>query len=120
VAAPDRVRSQHAELFFQRRDENLEAVEEERVRRTDDLRDLGVDERADDDRPHAFDRRGLVDARDDFVCFLDCIDERQRHFLKRNAVELSEQAVPEHLGSNTGAIRDKKRSAFLDGHGIRR
>ena len=64
-----------------------------RVRRAHDGCDLGVHQRADDDRPHAVGLGRLVYARDDLVRFFHRIDEGKRHLLKTHALELSKEAV---------------------------
>ena len=99
--------------ILERRDEDLEAVEEQRVSLADHLRDLRAGERADDDRALAVGGPLPVDSVHDLARLLHGVDERQRHLVEAHAVKLGEQAVAEHLGGDAGAVGYEECGAWL-------
>ena len=113
VAAPDGVGGAHVELALQRRDEDLEAVEEERVRPPHHLGDIAVHQGADHDGAGAVPFREGVDVLDDIPRLVHGIHERERDLVECDALELREQAVPQHLGGDAGAVGDEEGGALL-------
>src|SRR5207253_4630741 len=70
-----------------------------------------VDDGAEDNRAHPVRGSDLVDTLDHFGDALGGIDERHRLALKIEFFELGQQAVPEHLRSDAGAIRNEEDGA---------
>src|SRR5207249_11191441 len=66
---------------------------------------------AEDNRAHPVRGSDLVDTLDHFGDALGGIDERHRLALKIEFFELGQQAVPEHLRSDAGAIRNEEDGA---------
>ena len=113
MRAADRVRGEHPELFFHRQNENVEAIEKERARLGDHTGYVLVDERAEYQRARAILLALFVDLPDGGIRFLDGIDEGQRHFVERYHLELGQQTVAQHLGSDTGAVGNEESGALL-------
>jgi hypothetical protein len=116
VAASHRMRSDDVQLFFQRGDEDLEAVEKQRIRSTHDAGALGVDERTDDDGALSVDDGRFIDALDRLARLVRGVYERQRHFGETDTFELREQAVSQHLRGEAGTVGHEEGGAFLNGH----
>src|SRR4029078_3711740 len=113
VRAADGVRGEHPELFFHRQDENIEAIEKERARLRDHARHILVDERAEYQRPRAVLLALFVDLSDGRVRFLEGMDEGQGTFVERYHLELGEESVAKHLGSDAGAVGNEESGALL-------
>ena len=116
VRASGRVRALGVELDLERRDEDLEEVERERLRLLAHPRAHRlVDDRAEHDRRAILGRRVVVDLADHGVDLLARIDERNRVPLELELLELRQQAVAEHLGGDAGAVGDEEDGAAI-GH----
>jgi hypothetical protein len=103
------VRAFRAEFPFERLDERLEQIECQCIRlAADRLAHHFVHDRADDDRAPAFALRGVVYLPDRLGDPLRRVDERNRHALERDLIELREQAVAEHLGGDARAVRQEE------------
>ena len=85
-----------AEAGFERIDEGLEEIEEERVGLPHDRAHLLVDERREDDRLGAA-RVLRLDAREAFLGLFRAVDEGQGDLIELDAFELGQQAMAEHL-----------------------
>lgn len=104
VRATDCMGSLYAQLPFQWFDENLKRIKEQRVGCGNNAGDFGVDQSADDYRPYTIGDGCCIDLTDKILCLFGRIDERNRDFLQTDAVKLGQQAVPQHFGSNAGAV----------------
>src|SRR6187551_1607002 len=113
VRASDSVRGEYPELFFHRQDENIEAVEKERARLGDYSGYVLVDERAEYQRARAVLLALFVDLPDGRVRLFDRIDEGQGDFVERYHLELGQETVAEHLGSDAGAVGNEESGALL-------
>ena len=120
VRASRGVRALGAELRLERRDEDLEHVERQRLRvATDGLAHRIVDHRADDDRPAAFGGARGVHLPHGIGSFVHRVDEWNRDPPKLDVLELGQQAVAEHLRGNPGAVGDEEHRASVAHRGSR-
>src|SRR5690242_9673925 len=102
----------HAQPRFQRVDERLEEIEEQRARPAHDRAQVLVDEGGKDYRLRITVGLGL-DARETLLGFLGAVDEGQGNLIELDALELREQAVAEHLRGDARAIGDEKHCTAL-------
>ncbi len=114
VGAARRVRALGLELGLERRDEDLEEIERERVRvaangRTHRL----VDDRAEHDRRLDLAHGRLVDLTHGGIDLVGRVDERDRLPLEVEILELRQQAVAEHLRRDAGAIGNEEHGAAV-------
>ena len=98
---------------FERVDEGLEEVHEQRVGAPDHGAHVLVHERGEHDRLPAAVRGFGLDAREAVLGFLGAVDEGQGDLVELDALELGQQAVAEHLRRDAGAIGDKEHRAAL-------
>jgi hypothetical protein len=112
--AADAVVGLDAELGLQRLDEGVEHVQHQSARLLQDLEDLGVHQRHEDDRPAALGVGRVVDLAHHLVGLVRRVDERPAH-VARLAGELRQDRVAEGLGGDAGAVGDEEHGAV--GHG---
>ncbi len=112
VRPAHRVRGMYTQFFFHRLDENLETIDVKSVGSLDRAADGQVHQRAEDQRTGAVLLRGLINLPNRVDGLLRRIDERKRNFAERDLIELGEQAVPEHLGGDPGAVGDEECGTF--------
>jgi len=105
-----------AELALERAEKGLEEVHEEGVGAPHDVADFGVHQSRENQGPPVPRGGGVVDARHAFLGLGDRVDEGQGHLLEIDALELGEQAVPEHLDRDAGPVGDKKCRSAASSH----
>ena len=113
VRAADRMARLHPQTRLERIDERLEEVEEERLGAAHDLPHILVDQGGKDDRLAVAAGRLRLDARQAFLGSLRAVDERQGDLVEVDAFELREQAVPEDLRGDAGAVGNEEHGAPL-------
>jgi len=86
VRAADAARTFHAEFALQRRDERREDVEHQRTGRGEHFADRLIDDRIDQDRPHAFGRVGVADTRRGRMRLFLVVDERDAEGIEFDAL----------------------------------
>ena len=101
-----------AQLVFKWVHEGAEHVQQHALAMLlQDLEDVHVDQRGEDDGFAAFCFCRVIDLPHRLVCLVDGVGERQPH-MPRFHVELRQDGVAKSLGRDAGAVRDKKYSAF--------
>lgn len=112
VRAADGVARLAAEFDLQRGEEGFEVGQAEGVGLVDDRRQVLVDQRGEDDRPHAVGFALRVDALQRFLSFVDAVQEGDADLPELDVLELGQQAVAEGFGGEAGAVGDEEYGAF--------
>ena len=112
VRAADRVAGLDAEFGLERGEEGLEVRKREGVGLMDDLGEIVVDQRREQDRPHTVDLALGVDAGHRVVRLVGAVEEGNADLLEFDLLELGQQAVAERLGGQAGAVGNEEYGAL--------
>ena len=99
--------------FLERADEGLEEIDEQRVGAAHDLAHVAVHQGREHDRLAVAAQRFPLDPLQAFLRLVHAVDEGQGHLVEIHALELGQQAVPEHLRGDAGAIGNEEHGAAL-------
>src|SRR3990167_1792849 len=91
VRTADGLRRRDAEFLLHGADEDFEAIENQRLGGGNDRRYLGTNQRAENEGQRTVVRALTIDLRDRGVRFINRVDERQRHLVESDSLELREQ-----------------------------
>src|SRR5437588_9358334 len=113
VRAPDGMARLHAQARFQRVDERLEEIEEQRIRFAHHRAHVLIDQRREHDRLAIAVHARRLDARKTVLGLFGTVDERQGDLIELHAFELRQQAMAQHLRRDACAVGDEKHGAAL-------
>src|SRR5437870_2049478 len=105
MRTPGAVRRASVELALQRPHEGGEKIQEQAVRRHDNITQIVLHQGAENDGPDALLLRGAVDAPDSLVRLVNARYKWQSHWSKFQAFELRHEAVAHGFRSHTSLVR---------------